>query len=133
MSDYSETQARCLFACRWWSLSDRERAALGNGCGSKGGWFDPPDYLFTASCCHHDFNYWLGGSEADRAKADRQFLVAMLIDASRAPWWARWWLRGAAWRYYLAVRWFGARHFNYRRPESNQETWSRLERAMSSR
>jgi len=29
--------------------------------------------LFLHECCdHHDFNYWLGGTEADRRKADWQ-------------------------------------------------------------
>jgi len=27
-----------------------------NGCGGKGGWLNPPDWIFSASCDHHDFN-----------------------------------------------------------------------------
>jgi hypothetical protein len=98
---------------RFGDLVDEEKAAICNGCGGKGGWFNPPDYRFTASCDHHDFQYWLGWREEDRAKADAQFRAAMLRDARRAPWWGRWWSQGAAWRYYWAVRICGKKHFHY--------------------
>jgi hypothetical protein len=84
-----------------------------NGCGGKGESFDPPDWLFTASCEHHDFNYWLGGDEEARKKADLQFYKAMLIDASRAPWWKRPWYKLMAWIYYRAVRYYASDFFNH--------------------
>jgi hypothetical protein len=114
---------------KWANLTVEERRALSNGCGGKGGWFDPPDYIFTASCDWHDINYWLGGSEADRKKADGQFLDAMLFDAQDAPWYLRWWYKAAAWRYYSAVRFFGGAFFNYR---SSPPTWDDLARVMDS-
>lgn len=84
-----------------------------NGCGGKGGWLDPPDWIFTASCYHHDFNYWVGGSEEDRLKADWQFYQAMLEDAEELPWWKRWWGKAMAWTYYKAVLWFAKPFFHY--------------------
>lgn len=112
---------------RWRNLLPEERRAITNGCGGKGGWFNPPDYLFTASCDHHDFNYWLGGTQEDRREADEQFYEAMRFDASLAPLWQRWWLYGAAWRYYVAVRWFGKKYFH----EGRERTWEDLEEALS--
>lgn len=94
-------------------LTQLERNILCNGCGSKGGWFKPPDYCFRASCNHHDFNYWLGGGDTERKWADTSFLRAMLWDSGHKPgggqrsWLKRYWLKGAAWRYYWAVRAMG--------------------------
>jgi hypothetical protein len=63
---------------RFRDLEPEERALICNGCGGKGHWFNPPDWLFKASCDHHDFNYWLGHTEEDRRRADWQFYVAMV-------------------------------------------------------
>ena len=115
-------------------LTQLERNILCNGCGGKGGWFNPPDYCFRASCDHHDFSYWLGGGDAQRKRADEGFLRAMLWDATYKPgggqrsWWRRYWLKGAAWRYYWAVRLFGKSHFNYR---DGRNSWAELERLMT--
>ncbi len=84
-----------------------------NGCGGKGGWLNSPEWLFTASCDHHDFNYWLGGDEQARKEADWQFYQAMLFDASKASWWKRPWYYLMAWSYYRAVRWFAGSYFNH--------------------
>lgn len=121
--------------CRFPNLTELEANTLTNGCGSKGGWFNPPDYLFFASCNWHDFNYFLGGTKADRKKADDQFLGAMLMDAYQAPRYLRWWLKGAAYRYYWAVRAFGVKHFydfayNGVHHLTNDEQWERIEIAM---
>lgn len=98
---------------RWRDLTAEERAAITNGCGGKGSWIDPPDWLFKASCDHHDFNYWLGCTEQDRHHADWQFYRAMLQDAAQAPWWRRPFARARAWVYYRAVRAFGRPYFHY--------------------
>lgn len=100
-------------ACRWRNLTFDEQTVLSNGCGGKGGWLNPPDLRFEASCDQHDFNYWTGGSDADRLKADRQFYVAMLKDANTASWATRWLARLAAWSYFKAVRLFGDKHFHH--------------------
>lgn len=127
---YRVARYRRTKPCRFLRLTDRERDAVCNGCGGKGGWFNPPDYGFRASCDHHDFNYWLGGSEEDRRRADRQFRDAMMRDVRAAPLWRRPWLWGAAWRYYWAVRWFGGQFFLYHGGETEDQRWSRLERVV---
>lgn len=111
---------------RWRNLTLNERRAITNGCGGKGGWFKPPKYCFTASCDHHDFNYWLGGDKTVRKESDEQFYEAMKLDASLASWWKRWWLYGAAWRYYTAVRLFGKKFFH----EGRERIWEDLEDAL---
>lgn len=102
---------------RWKRLTppqqERARAVgLTNGCGPKWKWLPVPEWFFAASCDHHDFNYWLGGTKRDRARADREFYLVMLMDAERATSWAqRWWLRRMAWLYYRSVRTFGGKLF----------------------
>lgn len=110
-----------MSALRYRNLNEVQRRFICNGCGGKGGLFKPPNYLFEASCDHHDFNYWLGFTEEHRKLADVQFLQAMLRDSRRAPWWKRWWLQGAAWRYYYAVRACGKRFFHYGDKERTRE------------
>lgn len=59
---------------RYRDLTDREKKAICDGCGPKGTrWLNVPEFIFTDACDHHDFNYWLGCTEADRRKADGQF------------------------------------------------------------
>ncbi len=79
------------------------------GCGSKGGFFNPPEFVFHGDCCTHDMLYDLGGTEADRKRADDAFYAAMKQSAGRDPAW-----RLAAWVYYRAVRQFGKTHFSYK-------------------
>lgn len=99
---------------RWRHLTPEERGLIANGCGGKGSWVPVPDWLFRASCLRHDFNYWLGHTEQDRAKADRQFYEMMLEDVAGTPWYypkflARW----RAWIYYKAVRRYAKPYFYY--------------------
>jgi hypothetical protein len=90
------------------------------GCGGKGGWINPPEFVFHADCCLHDKLYELGGTEADRKAADRAFLADMLDSADRhgdnvgLRGLDRWSYRIAAYVYYRAVRWCGKRFFHYR-------------------
>jgi len=90
-----------------------ERDLICNGCGPKGGIVPVPEFIFTASCDHHDFNYWLGCTEGDRAKADHQFYTATLSDAAKTPYYIRWWYMILAWTYYRAVRRWGKSSFYY--------------------
>lgn len=89
-------------------LTPEQRARICNGCGPKGNFVPVPDFLFTASCDHHDFRYWRGGIELDRLAADNEFLYAMLADAGECHE-----MQVAAYTYYLAVRVFGAVCFHY--------------------
>ncbi len=99
---------------RYRDLTPGQVAALTNGCGPKGGTLKAPDWLFEASCRHHDFNYALGGDEFDRERADKQFYQAMRRDARRAFLAWRWWYYLMAWLYWRAVRRCGADYFAYR-------------------
>lgn len=99
------------------------RAGILNGCGAKGHWLDPPDWLFKASCDHHDFNYWLGCSDADRRRADWQFYQAMVEDANNTSWWRRPFARLRAWIYYKAVVKWGEEFFYF---ASGYRTWEDL-------
>lgn len=74
-----------------------------------------PEFLFHASCDHHDFRYWKGGTEADREAADHDFLDAMLIDAGNDPA-----MQAAAFAYWMAVRLFGGYCFRYADKERDE-------------
>ena len=100
---------------RYRDLTEEQKAIICNGCGPKGGWVPVPDFCFHASCDHHDFNYWLGCTEADRWKADHQFLVEMLKDAGDDP--AK---QTLAITYWLAVRVFGPACFHYAEKERDE-------------
>ena len=95
------------------ALTATQRMAICNGCGAKGGPFDPPDFLFSASCDRHDYSYWIGHTEPDRIRADYGFYLAMVRDANAAGWYGRWFFRIMAWVYYRAVRRWGAPYFHY--------------------
>ena len=43
-------------------LTPAQKQHIRNGCGGKGGWINPLDFIFNASCNHHDFLFWLGCS-----------------------------------------------------------------------
>lgn len=58
-------------------LSLEERMNFGDGCS----WV--PDFIFTASCRHHDFNYSRGGYLLDKFKADYDLCRLMWNDASQ--------------------------------------------------
>jgi len=90
----------------------KEKGEL-NGCGGKGGWLNPPDFNFEASCNWHDFNYWKGGTEMDRMHYDFGFYEAMLRDLKRSPWYNVPIHFLLATIYYMAVRLFGKKYFYY--------------------
>lgn len=113
---------------RFRHLKEAERRAVCNGCGGKGGIVPIPDFFFTASCDHHDFNYWQGCKEADRERADREFYLAMKRDVrARLAWWRRWWGYVLAFAYYRAVRRFGRAFFHY---AARPRGWGALDREM---
>lgn len=95
------------------ALTEIQKNLICNGCGGKGGWINPPEFLFHASCNQHDFYYWRGGSESDRLKADNAFYEAMKIDVNRAVWYKRAYYRMIAYVYYRSVRLVGKKYFNY--------------------
>ena len=101
---------------RYRDLTKMQKAIICNGCGPKGGWVPVPDFLFHANCDHHDFNYWLGCTIADRQKADHQFLVEMLKDAGDDQS-----LQTVAFTFWMAVRLFGWTCFHYAVEERDEK------------
>jgi hypothetical protein len=91
---------------RYRHLTPEEKATICNGCGPKGGPIPVPEFVFTAACNHHDFNYWLGCDKHQRKKADLQFLAEMLAEAAGIRKYVI-----LARIYYRAVRWFGGKCF----------------------
>jgi hypothetical protein len=98
---------------RFRDLTPEQKDFICNGCGGKGGWIQPPNFFFKADCNHHDFNYWLGCTEADRKTADKQFHAAMREDVKSQPWYKRPLFYVIAWTYYRAVRFSGKKFFYY--------------------
>lgn len=62
-------------------LTAEQQATYGNGCGLSARFLNVPDFIFTASCRHHDFNYERGGHIGYKIKADWDFFARMLDDA----------------------------------------------------
>ena len=100
---------------RYSILTPEQKEKICNGCGAKGGWVKPPNFIFNASCDHHDFLYWLGNTEADRKYADKAFYKKMKEDINDRSynWSKRLWYRMWSWSYYRAVRLFGKKAFYY--------------------
>lgn len=86
-----------------------------NGCGPKSKWpfAKVPQFVFRGDCNRHDLAYALGGTEADRERADKIFHAAMLRSARMAPWHLRDYYSVQAHYYYLAVRVGGKAFFYY--------------------
>lgn len=90
-----------------------------DGCGS--GWNEPivPDTIYGLSirqaCCIHDHRYTIGGYEADKENADKEFLSNMLtlIDNNKKWYYPTWLARRRAMTYYDAVIRAGEGSFNY--------------------
>lgn len=84
-------------------LTPEEQQTFGNGCTIV------PDFIFTASCRHHDFNYTRRGYVMDKLKADWDFCRHMWADSRK------WWHYLFTVLYFLGVlllpfSWF---HFSY--------------------
>jgi len=60
-------------------LDLEQRLNYGDGCTFV------PDFIFTANCRHHDFNYARGGWLKDKLKADWDMCRLMFGDSSL--WW----------------------------------------------
>lgn len=65
----------------WHDLTSEEQATFGNGCS----WV--PDFIFTANCRQHDFNYTRGGYLKDKIKADFELCVRIYTDSLHHRWW----------------------------------------------
>jgi len=64
---------------RFTDLTPEQQATFGNGCTLV------PDFIFTANCRHHDFQYERGGGLRDKIKADWDMCSCMWNDSYL--WW----------------------------------------------
>ena len=94
-------------------LTNAQKKFICNGCGGKGGWIKPPDFIFKASCNHHDFKYWLGCTEEDRQKADKDFYEWTREDIKNAKWYVKPYYHIWAFAYFAFVRFGGKKYFHY--------------------
>ena len=87
-----------------------------NGCGGKGSSIKPPyRNFFEASCNKHDIGYNIGGDESRRFECDAKFLVLMIKDTFRIKSkLKRLYYQAWSFVYFLAVRIFGKKYFNYK-------------------
>ena len=87
-----------------------------NGCGAKGAKIRPPRHEFFRVCCdYHDLDYYVGWTEEHRREADLKLKQKMfaIVNRNFSGWFNR--RRYYTWcrAYYLAVRWFGKKHFQF--------------------
>ena len=94
-------------------LTDKQKQFICNGCGGKGGFINPPEFLFNACCNHHDFLYYRGCTEDDRKKADDKFYQLMKEDINLSSWYMKPHYHLWAFTYYQSVRLIGKKFFYY--------------------
>ena len=115
---------------RYRELTEEQKKFVCNGCGGKSGFINPPEFLFNASCNHHDFLYWRGCTEADREVADKQFYEMMLKDIAEAKWYLKPHYHIWAYTYYKSVRLIGKKFFYYGdRPKNMVDLISEMQRS----
>ena len=111
-------------------LNVHQKAFICNGCGGKGGLINPPEFLFHASCNHHDFLYWRGCIEEDRKLADDKFYELMKLDIESAKWYLKPHYHIWAWTYYKSVRLIGKKFFYYgEKPKNMADLISEMQRS----
>ena len=103
-------------------LTPNQKRIICNGCGGKGSKVPVPEFLFHASCNHHDFEYWRGCTKEDRRKADVNFYREMLRDAKGASWIKQPYYKLWAWIYFRAVRMFGGKFFHYSMAQRDEKS-----------
>ena len=84
-----------------------------NGCGGKGSFINPPQFIFKASCNKHDELYNKGGNEYDRYVADQLFYQYMKEDVRDSEFYLHPYYSFWAWAYFKSVRIGGRKFFNY--------------------
>jgi hypothetical protein len=97
-------------------LNKWQRQQYGNGCGPGVCSVDKiiPEFEWNMACRHHDFNYDIGGTSADRKIADQIFREEMYQQLDRyGTWLQRIYLRPVVEIYYWAVRVGGKDAFSY--------------------
>lgn len=59
----------------WLELTEEQKHSFGNGCSNV------PDFIFTANCRQHDYNYVRGHKLKDKIKADWDMCKHMWSDS----------------------------------------------------
>ena len=102
----------------YWKLPKEEKDKICNGCGAQGKFDFVPDTIYFLNisevCSIHDYCYHVAmPSLSYKEEADRIFLNNMLrlIEAKTKWKWLRFLRRRRAYKYYLAVKYFGAPAF----------------------
>ena len=116
---------------RYSDLTPYQKQIICNGCGPKGLFIPVPQFIFFASCNHHDFKYWRGAGfgfkRLARLKADQQFYSKMLDDIEGAPFLKQSKYYLWAYRYFKMVRAFGWMFFNWGNPK-NQDDLNKIKK-----
>lgn len=93
---------------------------MSKGCGCQSGLlrFVKPPYAkkFYVPCCIHDDDYERGGGKTERLMSDRDLFLRMMRivnDNEISPWRVTWFTLVAL-LYYVSVRVFGWRFFNFK-------------------
>lgn len=93
---------------------------MSKGCGCQSGLlrFIKPPYAkkFYVPCCMHDDDYERGGRKAERLMSDRDLFLRMMrivYENEISPWRVTWFTLVAL-LYYVSVRVFGWRFFNFK-------------------
>ena len=92
-----------------------------NGIGASGKWYNKfiPKHVWflNIEICSlpHDFDYYIGGTELDKQKADKRFFynIKRWIDINTDNQFLRKLRYISAYKYYLTVKAFGSNAFNY--------------------
>jgi len=100
---------------RYEDLTQEEKDFLTDDCGNH--LLDVPDFMWTESCRRHDFAYWYGHTKKDRKKADLRWYHDMLEAVDEADLellnHGKWVYKMAATIYYVVVRLFSDKFFEY--------------------
>lgn len=94
-------------------LTPAQKKHICNGCGGKGGLIKPPNFIFLASCNHHDFKFWLGCTVIEFKQSNKDFYYWMKEDIKQAKWYKRAYYHVWAYSYYKAVDIGGKKYFNF--------------------
>lgn len=93
---------------------------MSKGCGCQSGLlrFVKPPYAkkFYVPCCMHDDDYERGGGKEERLMSDRDLFLRMMriVNENEISPWRVTWFTMVALLYYVSVRVFGWRFFNFK-------------------
>jgi len=96
-------------------LTPEQKKHICNGCGGKGGVVKPPNFIFKASCNHHDFLFWIGFSIKHFLIANTKFYKWMRVDIkeSKVRWYKKTYYHTWAFTYYMFVNAAGVKFFHF--------------------